>query len=85
MGAEAVLWASGGLVALGILLVLAAVVPLARRARPLRRALRRLSWRREDLERLRTRADGLQDRVATLSEQAQEIARRAEATRNSHP
>ena len=69
-------WVTWGLVALGPLLVIVAVIPLAGRMRPLRRALRRLSWRREELDRLRLRAAGLQDQLATLHEQAGELGRR---------
>jgi hypothetical protein len=72
----ALVWICWGLVALGVLLVLGAVFTLPGRVRPLRRALRRLSWRRAELDRLRTSAENLQDRVATLHAQAGEVLRR---------
>jgi len=67
-----------GLVAVGLVLVAVAVISVGTRMRPLRRALRRLSWRREDVERLRAHAEAVRDRLdalqaqlATLSEAAQ--------------
>lgn len=69
-------WVTWGLVALGPLLVLVAVIPLAGRMRPLRRALRRLSWRQEELDRLRLRAASVQNQLATLQGQAGELRRR---------
>jgi hypothetical protein len=80
-----VVWVCVGLVVAGIGLVVAAVVPLTRRVRVVRRTLRRVARRREDLERLAARADGLRDHLAALEERAREqaevlAARRAAAT-----
>jgi hypothetical protein len=79
-------WICWGLVALGLLLVVAAVIPLSGRARPLRRALRRLSWRQAELERLGARAESLQDQIMALHEQALDVAQnRDRLARDSHP
>jgi biopolymer transport protein ExbB/TolQ len=85
-----VVWVCVGLVVAGIVLVVAAVVPLTRRVRVVRRTLRRLSWRREDLERLAARAEGLRDHLAVLQAQALEqaealAARRAAASHSDAP
>lgn len=72
MTTAAVVWVCVGLVVAGVGLVIAAVVPLARRVRGVRRAIRRLTWRREDLERLAARAEGLRDHLTAL--QAQVLA-----------
>jgi Flp pilus assembly protein TadB len=74
MGVDAVVWVCLGLGVVGVALVLAAVLPLTRRARPMRRVLRRLARRQEELERIRARVDHLQVRLLTLSEQAQRLA-----------
>lgn len=84
MTTEAVVWLCVGLVVAGIALVFAATVPLSRRARGVRRALRRLSWRREELERLAVRAEGLQSHLMALQERAEELAARR-AAHDNHP
>jgi hypothetical protein len=73
-----VTWISWGAVALGVVLLIAAVMSLPSRLRPLRRALRRLSWRQADLDRLQARAQVLQERAQDLAAQA-ETARQARA------
>lgn len=78
-------WICWGLVALGVVVVVGAVIPLSGRMRPLRRALRRLSWRRADVERLQTRAASVEDQIATLQAQASDLARRADLLRGSQP
>jgi hypothetical protein len=79
-------WICWGLVALGLILVVASVIPLSGRARPLRRALRRLSWRRGEIERLQTRAETVQEQLIALQEQALDVARRqADLRRDVHP
>jgi len=80
-----VVWVCVGLVVAGLGLVAAAVVPLTRRARVVRRTLRRVARRREDLERLAARAEGLRDHLVALEERARAqaevlAARRAAAT-----
>lgn len=73
-------WLSWGLVVLGIALVTVAVVSLSGRLRPLRRALRRLSWRREELARLQAKAEVTTARVEQLTAELEQVAaRRAEA------
>jgi len=69
-----VTWISWALVALGLALVTLAVMSVSGRLRPARRALRRLSWRREDLARLRTRAEAVQARVDELAVHARDVA-----------
>jgi biopolymer transport protein ExbB/TolQ len=78
-----VVWVCVGLVVAGIVLVVAAVVPLTRRARVVRRTLRRLSWRREDLERLAARAEGLRDHLVALQEQMHQQAEALAARRGA--
>jgi hypothetical protein len=79
-------WICWSLVALGVILVVASVIPLSGRVRPLRRARRRLSWRQADLARLRTRTEGLQDQLIALQAQALEVAqRRADHGRDRYP
>jgi hypothetical protein len=68
-----VTWISWGLVAVGVVLVVGAVMSLSGRVRPLRRALRRLSWRRDDLARLQVRAEALGARVGELTADAQRL------------
>jgi uncharacterized membrane protein YcjF (UPF0283 family) len=78
-------WICWGLVALGLIVVVAAVIPLSGRVRPLRRAMRRLSWRRAEVDRLRTRAESLQDQITELSAHAADLAQRARPVRDGHP
>ncbi len=76
----AVTWVSVGLIGLGVLVVLVAVLSISGRVRPLRRSLRRLSWRRDELERLRTRAEGVNGLVQVLAAQAADLADRRPRT-----
>ena len=78
-------WVCWGLVALGLILVVGAAIPLSGRVRPLRRALRRLSWRRAEVARLQSRAESVQDQIATLQAQATDLARRADLLRGGRP
>jgi hypothetical protein len=66
-------WLTWGLAAIGVVAVLTAVTSLSGRLRLLRRALRRLGWRRWALEHLRNRAEATGERVAALAEQAQTV------------
>jgi hypothetical protein len=70
----ALVWVCWGLAAAGVVAVLTAVMSLSGRLRPLRRALRKLRWRRWQIERLRTRAEATQERAAAIVERAQELA-----------
>ena len=56
-------WVSWGAVGLGVLLVAVAVGRLQPRLRPLRRALRVLSWRQQEVQRLAARAETLRGRL----------------------
>jgi hypothetical protein len=85
-----VVWLCVGLVVAGLALVVVAVVPLARRARTVRRTLRRVARRQEDLARLAERAEGLSDQLTALQEEVLEqaealAARRAAAARADVP
>jgi hypothetical protein len=71
-----VIWAVVGLVALGVVAVIVAVLGLSGRVRPLRRAVRRLWWRREELDRLRERVETIQERVQVLAEDVADLAAR---------
>lgn len=64
MGVAQISWT---LVGIGVALVLLPLALLARRRRPLAQALRRLHWRRAELERLRARAENLRERVDELA------------------
>jgi hypothetical protein len=55
-----------GLVVLGVVLVGLALSSVARHARPLRRAARRLSWRAEDARRVQAKAEAVQEKVVEL-------------------
>ena len=57
-----------GVVGLGIALVVVALMSLASRNRPLQRAVRRLSFRAEEAQRLQVKLDAMQQRVAALQE-----------------
>ena len=59
-------WVSWGAVGLGVLLVAVAVGRLQPRLRPLRRALRVLSWRQQEVQRLAARAETLRGRLEEL-------------------
>jgi hypothetical protein len=70
-----VTWISWGLVVVGIALLTGAVMAMPGRLRPMRRALRRLSWRAEELTRLQDRADALRTRAGELTAEAIEVRR----------
>jgi hypothetical protein len=72
-----VAWVSWSAVVLGVALVVVAVTSLTGRQRPLRRALRRLSWRAEAVRRLQARATATQDRLAALQADAERIREHA--------
>jgi hypothetical protein len=55
-----------GVVVLALVLVVAATWMLSGRTGPFQRALRRLSWRAEEAQKLQVKAAKLQDRVASL-------------------
>jgi hypothetical protein len=88
----ALVWVSWGLVAAGVVAVVTAVMSLSGRLRPLRRARRRLRWRRAQLERLRTRAEATRDWIEAVAEQAQALpaesvrtlARRRNGPKDAH-
>jgi uncharacterized membrane protein YcjF (UPF0283 family) len=65
-----VTWVAWGLVAAGAVVLVASVMPLTRRMRTLRRAMRRLSWRQEDVQRLRDRAEAMQETLTDLQQRA---------------
>lgn len=69
-------WLAWGLVVLGIAFVAVAVVSLSGRLRPLRRALRRLGWRREEVARLQAKAEVTTERVEELTAELERLATR---------
>jgi hypothetical protein len=68
-----------GLVVLGVVLVALALSSLVSRARPLRRAARRLGWRAEEAQRLQVKAMAVQETMADLQHRIDEAAARAAA------
>jgi uncharacterized membrane protein YcjF (UPF0283 family) len=59
-------WIAWGAVGLGVLLVVLAASAMPSRMRRLRRALRVLSWRQQDVQRLSARAEVLRGELAQL-------------------
>jgi Tfp pilus assembly protein PilO len=53
-------------VVLGLALVLASLTALSGHVRPLRRALRRLSWRVEEAQQLQVKVAAVQERIVDL-------------------
>jgi HAMP domain-containing protein len=72
-----VTWIVLGTVALGVAVLWVSVVAVLNRLRPLRRAVRRLALRAEQAERLQTRLDELNDRLARLDDPLAEAALRS--------
>jgi hypothetical protein len=68
-----------GLVVLGVVVVVLALSSLARNARPLRRAARRLGWRAEEGHRLHAKAVAVQQRVAELQREVEATQAKAAA------
>lgn len=56
----------GGVIVLALVMVVAALGALSGRTRPFLRAVRRLSWRTEEAQRLQAKVANLQERVASL-------------------
>jgi hypothetical protein len=79
----AVLLICWGLVAVGLVLVATAVSSVGSRLRPLRRAMRRLSWRRAEVERVQAKAESVRDRVETLAAELGALSELAQARRRS--
>jgi hypothetical protein len=79
----AVLLICWGLVALGVVLVAAAVMSVGSRLRPLRRAVRRLSWRRAEVERVQAKAESVRGRVETLATELAALSELAQARQRS--
>jgi hypothetical protein len=74
-------WIVAGIVLLGIVLVVLSAMSLTGRFRPLRRAVRRLNMRSEQVMRLQDKVAATQERAMVLAELADEAATRAAATR----
>jgi hypothetical protein len=79
----AVLLICWGLVAVGLVLVATAVSSVGSRLRPLRRAMRRLSWRRAEVERVQAKAEKVRERVETLATELGALSELAQARRRS--
>jgi Zn-dependent membrane protease YugP len=67
-----------GIVLLSLGVVVAALMTLPARARLLRRAMRRLSWRAEEAQRLQAKALVVQENAAALQARLAETQARAE-------
>jgi hypothetical protein len=59
-------WIVGSIVVLGLLVLVVAVSALTGHLRPLRRALRRLSWTQREAMGVLSRADALRERLEAL-------------------
>jgi hypothetical protein len=79
----AVLLICWGLVALGLVLVAAAVSSVVSRLRPLRRALRRLSWRRAEVERVQAKAESVRGRIEALATELAALSELAQTRRSA--
>ena len=77
-----------GLVLLGLILLALALNSLASRVRPLRRAVRRLSWRAAEAQQLQAKAIAIQDSMVDLQNEIEAAtahsARRADRTNPEH-
>jgi hypothetical protein len=80
-----VTWIVVGAIVLGVLILVAAVLAVASRVRPLFAASRRLRLRGEQAQRLQTTVEALQTNVTALQGGLAETAARAEAIRRSEP
>jgi hypothetical protein len=72
-------WLVAGIVALGLLVLVLALMALGRRARPFQRATRRLRLRTEQAEQLRQKVAVVQEQVLSLQEGAAVMQERLEA------
>jgi hypothetical protein len=66
-------WIVLGIMLLGIGVLIAALMTLPSRSRSLKRALRRLSWRAEEAQRLQVKALALQVKAADLQAKAADL------------
>jgi hypothetical protein len=72
-----------GLVAAGIVLVAAALLMVGARLRPLRRALRKLFWRRAEVERVLAHAEAVRERIGVLTAQLSALSEFTKVSRRS--
>jgi hypothetical protein len=73
-----VTWVVVGAIVLGVVILVAAVLAVAGRTRPLADAGRRLQLRSEQAQRLQVKAEALQQHMAELQIKVAETAARAE-------
>ncbi len=70
-------WIVVGVVVLAIVVLLAALATLAGRLRPMGRAMRRMSLRAEQAEKLQTKITDMQQKIVALQDSAEQAAARA--------
>ena len=74
------MWIVVGVVVLAIVILTVALAALAGRLRPLARAVRRLSLRAEQAEKLQAKVVVMQERLEALQDLAEQTAARREAS-----